>query len=209
MLESLKVSNVALIEEVSVDFAMGLNILSGETGAGKSIIIDSINFVMGGRMPRDLIRSGAETASVEVFITIANDNLIDEITNLGVEINEDRALLIFRSQNIKGKSVVRINGKPVTVGMLRDISELLIDIHGQHEHQSLLNSTKHMQLLDRFCQEDLDTRKSRLAEHISSYRALQKSITSLSGGDIEQEYRVEMYKFQLKEIEAANLTKDE
>jgi len=208
MLEHLKVSNVALIEEASIDFAPGLNVLSGETGAGKSILIDSINFVLGSRIPRDFIRSGAEAATVEAFLTIAHDHLVEQISELGVNIGEDRALLIFRSLSDKGRSVLKINGKPITIGMLREIAALLIDVHGQHEHQSLLNTQKHLQLLDRFCQDDISPKKSRLAEHIAAYRALQKAMSDISGEDADENH-MEMYRFQIQEIEAASLTADE
>ena len=208
MLMHLKVSNVALIEEASIDFAPGLNILSGETGAGKSILIDSINFVLGSRVPRDFIRSGAEAATVEAFLTVSHDQLVEQIAELGVDIGEDRALLIFRSQSDKGRSVLKINGKPVTIGMLREIAALLIDIHGQHEHQSLLNPQKHLQLLDRFCQDKLEPKKARLARHIADYRALQKAISAISNEDAD-ENRVAMYKFHIEEIAAANLTAGE
>ena len=144
MLRHLKVSNVALIEEATIDFAPGLNVLSGETGAGKSIVIDSINFVLGGRFSKDFIRSNAETASVEAFLTISHKSLIQQIALLGVEIDSDDALLIYRSHSINGRSVVKVNGKPITVGMLRNIAVLLMDVHGQHEHQSLLNPMKHL-----------------------------------------------------------------
>jgi len=208
MLEHLKVSNVALIEEASIEFAPGLNILSGETGAGKSILIDSINFVLGSRVPKDFIRSGAEVAAVEVFMTVAHEVLIKQIVDLGVEIEEDRALFIFRSQSIKGKNVVKINGKSVTIGMLREIAALLLDIHGQHEHQSLLNPAKHLQLLDRFCQDDLEPKKERLAGYIADYRALQRAMADLAGHD-GQDDRVEIYKFQIEEIKAAQLDAQE
>ncbi|MCL2573213.1 MAG: DNA repair protein RecN [Defluviitaleaceae bacterium] len=201
-------SNVALIEEAAIDFASGLNILSGETGAGKSILIDSINFVLGSRIPRDFIRSGAETATVEVFLTVAHDQLVEQISELGVEIGEDRALLIFRSLGVKGRSIIKINGKPITIGMLRDVAALLIDIHGQHEHQSLLNPQKHLHLLDRFCHDDLEPRKAQLARHISAYRALQKTIATVSGEDADED-RIEIYKFQIAEIAGANLIANE
>ena len=208
MLEHLKVSNVALIEEASIEFAPGLNILSGETGAGKSILIDSINFVLGGRVSKDFIRSGAEVAAVEAFMTVSHDALVKQIADLGVDIDEDNALFIFRSQNTKGKSSVKINGKLVTIGMLREIAALLLDIHGQHEHQSLLNPAKHLQLLDRFCQDDLEPKKAQLSGHIAAYRALQKAMFDFSGQD-GQEHRMDMYRFQIEEIGAAQLEVDE
>jgi len=209
MLEHLKVSNVALIEEATIDFAPGLNILSGETGAGKSIVIDSINFVLGGRVSKDFIRTGAETADVDAFLTISHKGLIEQIVALGVEIDSDNALLIHRSHSIKGRSVVKANGKLITVGMLRDIAVLLMDVHGQHGHQSLLNPTKHLQLLDRFCQNDLESKKARLSGYISNYRTLLKNMADISGGSETKEHTIEMYKFQIQEIEAAKLTPDE
>ena len=208
MLEHLKVSNVALIEEAAIEFVPGLNILTGETGAGKSILIDSINFVLGSRTPKDFIRMGADIAQVEAFLTISHPELVEQITRIGVEIDEDNALFILRSQNTKGKSVCKINGRSVTIGMLREVAAMLIDIHGQHEHQSLLSTPKHIQLLDRFCEDSLQPKKIQLAEHISAYRSLQKNINALSGEGEDRAFKIEMYQFQIKEIEEANLSID-
>ena len=208
MLKHLEVTNVALIEEARVDFAPGLNILSGETGAGKSIVIDSIGFVLGGRMHKDFIRTGAESASVTAYLSIAHDSVIKQIANLGVDIDCDRALLIYRTQSIKGRSVAKANGKPITIGMLKSIAALLIDVHGQHEHQSLLDPAKHLQLIDRFCQDKLAPKKDALAKLIARFRILQKTINEISGQGAN-EHNIEMYKFQIEEIKAANLNANE
>jgi len=204
MLEHLKVLNVALIEEAAIDFAPGLNILTGETGAGKSILIDSINFVLGGRVSKEFIRTGAESASVEAFLTINHDVLSRQINKLGIDIDDDNALLIKRTHTAAGRSSIKINGRPVTISMLRDVAALLIDVHGQHEHQSLLNPAKHIQLLDRFCQEELQPKMAELSQHIVAYKALQQAISALNGPDMQQMH-VDMYKFQIEEIAAANL----
>ena len=209
MLEHLKVSNVALIEEVAIDFAPGLNIFTGETGAGKSILIDSINFVLGGRVSKEFIRAGANAAVVEVYVAVNHPDVTAQITELGVEIAEDAALLIYRSYNTSGKSTVKINGKPVTIGMLREVAALLIDLHGQHEHQSLLNPAKHIQLLDRFCQDSLEPKTNCLGEFILSYKTLQKNMNNLLNLGEGGQARIEMYNYQMQEIAAAQLMPEE
>ncbi|MCL2397136.1 MAG: DNA repair protein RecN [Defluviitaleaceae bacterium] len=209
MLEHLKVSNVALIREASIDFAPGLNILTGETGAGKSILIDSINFVLGARASKEFIRTGADVATVEAFITVSHNQLVEQISRLGIDIGEDRALLLFRSQNTAGKQTAKINGRPVTISMLKEISAVLVDIHGQHEHQSLLNPAKHLQLLDRFCQEDLLPQKTQLAEYITAYKTLLAAIKTIPGQNADQSQTADVYKFQIEEISATGLATDE
>lgn len=205
MLEYLKVSNVALIDECAVQFGDGLNILTGETGAGKSILIDSINFVLGSRISRDFVRHGAEIAQVEAFFTCSNADIVAKIVDLGIAVEEDGAIFIHRSYNISGKTICKINGKTVTVGMLRQVASYLIDIHGQHEHQSLLDPAKHLHLLDRFCQDALSQPRAKLAELIREYKALQNQISDLSSQAGIPADRIEFYQFQLEEINNANL----
>lgn len=154
MLVHIYIKNIALIDEITIDFKEFLNILTGETGAGKSILIGSINFALGERSSREIIRTGEENALVELLF-IENDDVINAIKNQGIEIEEDRYVLITRAINQSGRSVCRINGQTVTTGMLRQISSKLIDVHGQHEHQSLLDVGKHIELLDLFCKEEL------------------------------------------------------
>jgi DNA repair protein RecN (Recombination protein N) len=134
MLESLRVKNVALIRELEVEFEAGLNILSGETGAGKSMVIDAIIFLLGERPGKDFIRNGEDAALVEGMLRIRDPKNAETIRELGVDIADDGMLLVSRGLSVAGKSVCRLNGRPATVGMLREIAALLLDVHGQHEH---------------------------------------------------------------------------
>ncbi len=211
MLCHLLVNNVALIEQVEVDFHKGLNIISGETGAGKSIIIDSINFVLGERPGKDFIRSGAENALVEAIVSIEEDNrsVISELESIGIELDEENTLIISRTVNQAGKTTCRINGRTVTIGVLKDVSALLIDVHGQHEHQSILNPLKHIQLLDRFCGDSLTEYKENLAKQLKKYREAVKSIHDLTGDEKGRAAKIDLYQFQKNEIEMAALQKNE
>ena len=148
MLEQLYIKNVALINEALIEFNKGLNILSGETGAGKSIIIGSITFVLGGRATKNFIQKDCEQAKVEALISLNSSEILNNILEMGIEIEEDNSILISRIYTKSGRNICKINGKPVTLSMIKEISEKLIDIHGQHEHQSLLNPKKHILLLD-------------------------------------------------------------
>lgn len=209
MLESLKIQNVALIDKLEIDFGRGLNILSGETGAGKSIIIDSINFVLGERTGKDFIRSGETQASVEAFLYIEDEAVFGSFADMGIEPEEDKSLLLFRSITEDGKNVCRVNGKTVTIGMLKEISSLLIDVHGQHEHQSLLNASRHIELLDRFCGSELSELLAKFAVEFKEYKENEKAIKAVSGDESERAYKIELYTYQIKEIEAAALKPNE
>lgn len=209
MLEYLKIKNIALIDELEVSFGPGLNVLSGETGAGKSIIIDSINFVLGERAGRDFIRNGETQAAVEALLCVTDDEISCGFNEMGIELDDDSSILLFRSINGDGKNVCRINGKTVTIGMMKELSALLVDVHGQHEHQSLLNSGRHIELLDRFCGSGLSELLNRLAAKLKSYKENAKEINTISGGESEREYKIDLYTYQIKEIETANLQKGE
>jgi len=209
MLNFLRIQNVALISVLEVNFGAHLNILSGETGAGKSIIIDSINFVLGERPGKDFIRSGESTAEVEALMTVHDEHTLAALRGLGVPMEDDNAVLLFRSLTDANKSVCRVNGRVVTIGMLKEISAQLIDIHGQHEHQSLLNPARHIELLDRFCGEALDRLKADAAAQFRHYREIVKQIKTLSGDEADRAAKVDLYAFQIREIEAANLKPNE
>lgn len=211
MLSHLLIKNVALIEEIEVDFEKGLNIISGETGAGKSIIIGSINFVLGERPDKDFIRSGEDMALVEALITINGDNLsvINELKDMGVELDCENNLIISRTAGRDGKTACRINGRTITVGMLKEISAFLIDVHGQHEHHSILNPNRHIDLLDRFCGERLDKNKALLAASLKRYRETVKKIEELAGDEKERAVKIDLLEFQKNEIEMAALERDE
>ena len=150
MLVSLHVKNLALIEETEVEFGGGLNILTGETGAGKSILIGSVNLALGARFDREMLRHGAQSALVELMFTCQAGDLAlrEKLKELEIPLEEDMVLISRRMQ--PGKNIFRINGETVTARQVKEVAELLIDIHGQHEHQSLLQKRKHMEILDAY-----------------------------------------------------------
>ena len=204
MLENIRIKNVALIEESDIKFKGGLNILSGETGSGKSMIIDSINFALGGRVNRDFIRKDTESARVEALFS-GNEYINSILSENGIETEDDFSVIITRTFNTSGKSVCRINGTIVTAGTVKNISEYLIDIHGQHEHQSLLNPKKHIFLLDKFCGVALDEKLEVLGVLYSQYKSVLKSIDELNGDEMQRAQRMDMLYFQKEDIENAKL----
>ncbi len=209
MIEHLYIENVALIEKINIEFNKGLNILSGETGAGKSIIIDSISFATGQRPGKDFVKKNASKALVELIIFIENDFVAEEIKKFGVEIDEDNCVLISRSVTSAGKTTSKINGKNVTVGMLKEVSSFLIDTHGQHEYQSLMNPVKHIGIVDNFCGDNFIKLKEKLSEKYRDYKNILKSIRNIDGNEKEREMKTESYQFQIEEIEMANLRENE
>lgn len=148
MLRSLHVKNLALIDEIKVEFGEGLNILTGETGAGKSIILGSVNLALGGRYTRDIIRDGADYGFVELTFEIRDPGQIERLKAL--DVFPEEGMVVLSRRLMEGRSVSRINGETVTMGLLREVSAVLIDIHGQHEHQSLLYKKNHLEILDAF-----------------------------------------------------------
>lgn len=205
MLESLHIKNVALIEECEISFGGGLNILTGETGAGKSMVIDSLHFALGGRAGKDFLRRGQKSASVEALFLAENASLQEKLAESGIETEEDGSLLITRTLSESGKTVCRINGSIVTVGMLKEISEDLIDIYGQHEHQSLLNPAKHIRLLDRFCGAGFAETLEKYKESFHNLREVEKQMKALMGDEAQREQRMDILQFQKEEIESCAL----
>lgn len=205
MLSELHIKNIAIIEETSVAFGEGLNVLTGETGAGKSILIDSISFVLGGRTSKDIIRTGAEEASVSALFYVESPQNIERLKEMGIEAEEDGSLLLMRSMNSKGKNLCRINGNTATLSMLKEAAALLIDIFGQHQSQSLLDPKKHMGLLDRFCGEELKTALKKNDELYSDYRKSVKELKSLSELGKDRDTALEILSFQINEIKEAGI----
>ncbi|MCL2388266.1 MAG: DNA repair protein RecN [Defluviitaleaceae bacterium] len=212
MITNMRIQNVALIDEVEVTFAPGLNILSGETGAGKSIVVDSIDFLLGGRSSRDLIRAGADFAHVEGVMQFESPLLefvSDGLHALGLEM-EDGQIMISRTMHADtGKSTCRVNGRTVTVGILKDAAELLVDLHGQHEHQGLLDPVKQLEMLDQFCGEQVTAHKATLEGLLSQYKETSKALKAIAGIGNQRQEQIEIWKFQLNEIESADLKIDE
>lgn len=209
MLEHLHIRNVALIKESEISFGDGLNILTGETGAGKSMIIDSLQFALGGRAGKDFLRHGEKQAAVEALFSVQSQALTEKLAENGIAPEEDGTLLITRTLSEAGKSVCRINGSTVTVGMLKEIAEDMIDIYGQHEHQSLLNPVKHIRLLDRFCGAGFGEAMEEYKNSRQRLKDLEKQLAILIGDESQREQRMDMLLFQKEEIEAAEMQEGE
>jgi DNA repair protein RecN (Recombination protein N) len=199
MILELQVQDFALIDKLNVGFNKGLNILTGETGAGKSIIIDAVNFVLGERSSKDIVRTGADRAEVQaVFECVQNNEVIKIMNENGIECDEG-VVILSRELSTYGRSICRINGKLVTTSILKSIGNFLIDIHGQHEHQSLLNETHHIDMLDMFGGCELSYIKSEVYKAYSDVGALKRQLKSIMGDDIERERKLNLLKFQIKE----------
>lgn len=203
MLESLIVKNLALIEYAEVEFKKGLNILTGETGAGKSIIIGSVNMALGGKVSKEMIRSNAEYAFAQLVFEIEDEYTLKQLENL--EIYPDDNKVIISRKMTRTRSTSKINGETVTAGVLKKVAEIIIDIHGQHEHQSLLNKNKHMQILDEFAKDELGGPKEEMAQLYNKYLDLQKQLESIDVDESSRERELSFLKFEAMEIENANL----
>jgi DNA repair protein RecN (Recombination protein N) len=209
MLMHLEITNIAIIEKLSIDFEKGLNVLTGETGAGKSIIIDSINALLGMRTSRDLIRSGEEKASVEGVFLDSKGKTIKILEQLGIEPEPDGTLVVAREISLAGKNICRINGRLVSVSALRELGEKLIDIHGQYDSQSLLRIEMHAELLDAFGGEAVSELKDEYRYLVDKYAGLYQKIKKLSGNSNDREKMIDLLKYQIDEIEKANLYEGE
>lgn len=204
MLQSLRVKNLALIEETEVEFGSGLNILTGETGAGKSILIGSVNLALGGKFDKDMLRRGADYALVELIFQTGDDKVSEKLKELDLPLEEDGTVIISRRMQ-PGRSVCRINGETVTARQIKELAELLIDIHGQHEHQSLLHRRKHMEILDDYCGEEYREPAGEVERLYQECRRL-KSVIEEESMDEEAKARQQaLAEFEWQEIDAAGL----
>ncbi len=206
MLNRLIIKNIALIEELEVELTDGMNVLSGETGAGKSIIIDSVNLVLGERADRELIRTGESKAVVEAWFSGVNESVADILA--AQEIDQSPELVISRELSATGKNVCRVNGTLITLALLKELSDRLVDIHGQHEHQSLLSEKNHIVMLDGF-DARIEEAKAEVAKAYGSYMDVVKRQRTLFGSDGDRERRIDILKFQINEIKMANIGEDE
>ncbi len=205
MLEHLHIKNVALITESEIDFEKGLNILSGETGAGKSMVIDSLNFALGERTSSNFLRKGEKMALVEAVFTVKEEEILKKLEENGIPIEEDSTILLTRTMNQTGKTICRINGNVVTVGMMKECAEGLLDIHGQHQHQSLLNTAKHIQILDQFCGKKLEEAKEDFEVSYKAFQEIEKSLSKLLGDEQQRTRKIDLLQFQIEEIAQAKL----
>ncbi len=208
MLNRIFIQNIALIDKLDVEFEPGFNVLTGETGAGKSIIIDSVNLVLGERADRELIGSHAQKALVEAVFSVSDPAVAAALEELGFPL-EDGELFLSRELSLAGKNTIRINGRLATLAMLQEVSRLLVDVYGQHEHQSLLSPVEHLRLLDGFGEAELKALLERVqsaADEVFKLEALQKG-SSGSAADIERE--LDALRGQIGEIAAARLIEGE
>ena len=209
MLRQLQIGNVALIDELTIAFYDGFSVLTGETGAGKSIIIEALNFVLGERANRELIKSGAKKASVEAqFVLAEKEPVLAVLSELELEC-DDGMLTLYRELAESGKGVCRVNGTLVSVAMLKQIGDALVDIHGQHAHQSLLDPKLHIGMLDAFAGEPALTLRQKVQEAYRRAHAAQKQLSGAVSDERERERRIDLLAYQIRELDAANLVDGE
>lgn len=205
MLLQLNIKNFALIRELCVEFGKGFNILSGETGAGKSILIDTIDYVLGGKFSKDLIRYGEDKTFVEAVFSVENPDILDILKELDID---DELLIISRETTLLGKSIIKINGKSVVLAYLKRIREKLLDIHGQHQNQNLLNRSCHIQYLDDFIGEEIYSYLNKYEDLRKEQSLIVEKIKELNG-NTDREKLLDYIKFQIDDIEKANLKVNE
>ncbi|PUB11195.1 DNA repair protein RecN [Paenisporosarcina sp. OV554] len=210
MLKELSIKNFAIIEEVSVSFSDGLTVLTGETGAGKSIIIDAVHLLAGGRGSQEFIRHGAKKAELEglFYLQNAQHPVFQKLQDVGIEADDD-SVILRRDINDHGKSVCRVNGKLVTIAILREIGGSLIDIHGQHESQELMDERLHIYLLDQFAGSKIQKAKESYSGLFQKYMKLKKELASVSDNEQQIAQRIDLYQYQINEIDAIELIDNE
>lgn len=210
MLTELSVENFALVERVRLRFGVGLNLLTGETGAGKSILLDALGMVLGERTSADSVRHGSDKARVEAVFTVSESDprVLPALETTGIEL-EDGLLILSRELSATGKSSARINGRPVTVGTLKTIGDALVDIHGQHEHQSLMVVERHADLLDGWCGPSALTLKQSVAHAWETYSAARAEREGLQRDARERARNLDLYSYQRDELDAAALVPGE
>lgn len=201
MLQSLHVKNLALMEETEIEFGGGLNILTGETGAGKSLLIGSINLALGGKFDKEMLRKGADSALVELVFSGGDRKVSEKLKEMDLEAEEDTVIITRKMQ--AGKNVCKINGETVTARQLKELAEVLIDIHGQHEHQSLLHKKKHMEILDSYCGEAYLEPAEAVAAAYRECRQLQKKLEEDAMDEQELAREKSLAEFEYQEIEEA------
>lgn len=207
MLDCLHIENIAVIERADIRFTAGFTALTGETGAGKSIVIDAINAVLGERTRRDLVRTGNDAAHVTALFSELSPAAAAQLETLGFSPDEDGNLLIGRTISAEGKSSCSVNGRPATAALLREIGKVLVDLHGQHENQALFSADSHLAYLDRFG--ELTEQRERYAAAYRQWRQIVAELDRVDLDESEKARRLDILAFQINEIEAANLTAGE
>jgi len=198
---------MALIDEIEVNFRPGLNILTGETGAGKSILLGSVDLALGGRFHADMLRTGAKFGLVELTFTIETPELEEQLADMDLFPEEGR--IVLSRKLMPGRSVSKINGETVNMATLKDVASMLIDIHGQHEHQSLLHKKNHLAFLDLYAREQVETLKKETAKAFRTYHACRKKLDESGMDERERQKEISLAEFEVNEIEEAGLSEGE
>ena len=204
MLLNVHIKNIALIDDANVNFTDNLNILTGETGAGKSIIMGALKIGMGDKLPKDIVREPDKEGFCQLLFLVDDPQVIEQIRDLGVEPSEDGEILITRRIN-NSRTINTINDMAVTAAKLREVSALLIDMHTQHQQQTLLRKAEHMKLLDKYGRASIDPLKQKVAEGHREYVTFRREMDELSMDEAERSRKVEFLKYQIAEIESANI----
>lgn len=207
MLVNLHIKNFVLIREAEIDFSEGLNILTGETGAGKSIIIGSVLIALGGKVSADMIRKDCESALVELTFSIQEEPLKEQLAQMGIELEED--MLILSRKIMKTRTLNRVNGENVTTGVLKKIAALVLDVHGQHEHQSLLHKKKHLEIVDAYAAKELSEMKECLAGEYHALMKLEKQLSEGTLSEEEKKRKLDFLQYEISEIADAKLKEQE
>lgn len=203
MLSNLKISDIAIIKEAVIDFDNGLNVLTGETGAGKSIIIDAINAIIGERTSRELIRTGSNNAEVSAFFESINDDVVEILNEFGIALEEDNSLLISRKISLDGKNICKVNGTSVSVSMLKKIGQALINVHGQMDNHNLLNEELHYTYIDSFA--DNKDIFEEYSQAYNEYCTCKRRFDNLIVNESEKSRKIDILSYQIKEIEDADI----
>lgn len=207
MLQSLHVKNLALIEEIEVDFKEGLNILTGETGAGKSIILGSVNLALGGRYTKDIIRQGADYGFVELTFFVEDERLRERLRALDIFLED--GIVVLSRRLMEKRSISRINGETVTMALLKEAASALIDLHGQHEHQSLLYKKNHLEIVDAFAGDAVKALKNGVKTSWQNYQKYNKELKAAVMDESQRAKELSFLQFEVSEITEANLLKGE
>lgn len=207
MLLNLHVKNLALIEEVDVDFKKGLIVLTGETGAGKSLILGSVNIALGNKASKDMIRKGTDYSLVELTFSVS-ENCAKQLKKYDIYMEEDNIVTVTRKIS-EGRSISKINGETVNIKTLKNVMSLLIDIHGQHDHQSLLYTKNHLDILDKFAKDSILELKEQIKEEYSKYTKLIKKLEEFNIDEGQKAREIEFAEYEVNEIESANLKPEE
>ncbi len=208
MLNKLVIKNIALIDSAEIEFSNGLNVLSGETGSGKSVILESLNFALGAKADKTLIRSGENECFVSAVFDVSGNSAVATVFD-EFDFGRENELIITRKYTIDGKSAIKINGNTATVSMLRKFTSLLVDVHGQSEHFFLLKSSNQLELLDKVGGESLAKQKEIVNNIYLNYKSLINELNKLGGDESQKEIRLDILNYQINEIETCAITEGE